>query len=289
MAPIVYLGIAAVAVGLGVLVFLVISAIPSRADVAAVVAPSTEAERLRVERRTFADSLNAVLPRGYTGWIQRKIIHAGKAGQWTVGGFLLIRLAAGAAGVLIALATIAVARAPLQTVLGLVFALLVFVAPDVVLSGRADDRQKAIMLALPDTLDQMTIAVEAGLGFEAAMAKAARGGTGPLSEELVRTLQDMSIGRSRFDAYSALLARTDCDDLKRFIRAVQQADRYGIAIADVLRVQSSEMRLKRRQRAEEKAMKVPIKVVFPLVFAILPVLFIVLLFPAIANIVGAFS
>ncbi len=85
-----------------------------------------------------------------------------------------------------------------------------------------------------------------------------------------------------------MLARTDCDDLKRFIRAVQQADRYGIAIADVLRVQSSEMRIKRRQRAEEKAMKVPIKVVFPLVFAILPVLFIVLLFPAVISIIGAF-
>lgn len=121
------------------------------------------------------------------------------------------------------------------------------------------------------------------------MAKAAQGSSGPLSEELIRTLQDMSIGRSRTDAYSALLARTDCDDLKRFIRAVQQADRYGIAIADVLRVQASEMRVRRRQRAEEKAMKVPIKVVFPLVFAILPVLFIVLLFPAVIGMIDTFS
>ncbi|WP_448002648.1 type II secretion system F family protein [Agromyces bauzanensis] len=285
----VYLGIAAVALGFGVLVYLAISAIPSRADVAAVVAPPTESERVRVERRTFAESLNSVMPRGYTGWIQRKIIHAGKTNQWTVGGFLLIRVALAAASVLILVATLVLARGPLPTALGIISAVLVLVAPEVILSGRADDRQKAILLALPDTLDQMTIAVEAGLGFEAAMAKAARNTTGPLSEELVRTLQDMSIGRSRFDAYSALLTRTDCDDLKRFIRAVQQADRYGIAIADVLRVQSSEMRVKRRQRAEEKAMKVPIKVVFPLVFAILPVLFIVLLFPAVLGIIGAFS
>ena len=99
----------------------------------------------------------------------------------------------------------------------------------------------------------------------------------------------MSIGRSRLDAYSALLARTDTDDLKRFIRAVQQADRYGIAVADVLRVQAGEMRIKRRQRAEESAMKVPIKVVFPLVFAILPVLFIVLLYPAAIGIIGVFG
>jgi tight adherence protein C len=173
-------------------------------------------------------------------------------------------------------------------VLGVAFAVLLFVLPEVSLNSRAEDRQKAILLALPDTLDQMTIAVEAGLGFEAAMTKAAHGSHGPLSEELIRTLQDMSIGRSRSDAYSALIARTDCDDLKRFIRAVQQADRYGIAVADVLRVQASEMRVRRRQRAEEQAMKVPIKVVFPLVFAILPVLFIVLLFPAALGILGAF-
>lgn len=285
----VYLGIAAVALGVGVLIYLAVSAIPSRADVAAVVAPSTESERVRVERRSFAESLNAVMPRGYTGWIQQKIIHAGKTNQWTVGGYLMIRVAVAVIGVVIIVATLALAQAPLPTTLGVVFGLLVLVAPEVILSSRADDRQQAILLALPDTLDQMTIAVEAGLGFEAAMAKAARNTTGPLSEELVRTLQDMSIGRSRFDAYAALLTRTDCDDLKRFIRAVQQADRYGIAIADVLRVQSSEMRVKRRQRAEEKAMKVPIKVVFPLVFAILPVLFIVLLFPAITRIISAFS
>lgn len=283
-----YLAVAAVAIGVGVLVFIVVSAIPSRADVAAVVAPPTEAERLRVERRTFGESLAAVMPRGYTGWIQRKIIHAGKTGQWTVGGFLLVRVVVGITAVLIVVASFAVSSPVLQTFLGVVFAVLVFIAPDVILSSRATDRQEAILRALPDTLDQMTIAVEAGLGFEAAMAKAARNTTGPLSEELVRTIQDMSIGRSRFDAYAALLARTDCDDLKRFIRAVQQADRYGIAIADVLRVQSSEMRLKRRQRAEEQAMKVPIKVVFPLVFAILPVLFIVILFPAIVGIVDIF-
>lgn len=288
MEIVVYLAIAAVAIGAGALVYILVSAIPSRADVAAVVAPPTEAERVRVERRTFAESLTAVMPRGYTGWIQRKIIHAGRTGQWSVGGFLSVHVLLGIMSLLIVLATFALSAGPLPTVLGIVFALLVFFAPDVILSSRATDRKEAILRALPDTLDQMTIAVEAGLGFEAAMAKAARNTTGPLSDELVRTIQDMSIGRSRFDAYAALLVRTDCDDLKRFIRAVQQADRYGIAIADVLRVQSGEMRLKRRQRAEEQAMKVPIKVVFPLVFAILPVLFIVILFPAIVGIVGIF-
>jgi tight adherence protein C len=284
-----YAAIAATVIGVGLLVYLVFAAIPSKADVLAAVAPPTEAERERVERGTFSQTLAAVMPKGYTGWVQRKIIYAGKAGDWTVGGFLVVRFVLTVVALAVIVGVLLFGPGLFPKVLGVAFAILLFFAPEVILSSRADDRQKAILLALPDTLDQMTIAVEAGLGFEAAMAKAAQGSRGPLSEELVRTLQDMSIGRSRSDAYSALLARTDCDDLKRFIRAVQQADRYGIAVADVLRVQAGEMRVRRRQRAEESAMKVPIKVVFPLVFAILPVLFIVLLFPAVLGIIGAFS
>ena len=135
----------------------------------------------------------------------------------------------------------------------------------------------------------MTIAVEAGLGFDAAMAKAGRNGKGPLAEELVRTLQDIQFGQSRRQAYESLAGRTDVVDLRRFVRAVIQADRYGVAIADVLRTQAAEMRMKRRQRAEEKAMQIPVKVIFPLMLCILPVLFIVLLGPAVMDIVAAFS
>jgi Flp pilus assembly protein TadC len=289
MPVIAYIAIAGTVVGVAILIYLGFAAVPSRADVVAAVAPPSQAERERVERATFAETLAAVIPSGYSGWVQKKIIYAGRAGQWTVGGFFLIRLVVTILALAVLGMTLAFARGPFPTILGIAFTVLLGVLPEVILTSRADDRQKAILLALPDTLDQMTIAVEAGLGFEAAMAKAAQGGTGPLSDELIRTLQDISIGRSRFDAYAALLTRTSCDDLKRFVRAVQQADRYGIAIADVLRIQAGEMRVKRRQRAEEKAMKVPIKVVFPLVFAILPVLFIVLLFPAVLGIIGAFS
>ncbi|MDR6905392.1 tight adherence protein C [Agromyces sp. 3263] len=289
MTVIAYAAIAGLALSVGLLTYLVFSLIPAKADVVAAVAPPTQAERERVERATFAQTLAAVVPPGYGGWIQRKIIYAGKAGQWTVGGFLLLRFVVGVIGVTIVVASLALGSSPFLTIIGVLFGVLIFVVPEVMLGSRADDRQHAILLALPDTLDQMTIAVEAGLGFEAAMAKSAQGSSGPLSDELIRTLQDMSIGRSRTDSYSALLARTDCDDLKRFIRAVQQADRYGISVADVLRVQASEMRIRRRQRAEESAMKVPIKVVFPLVFAILPVLFIVLLYPAVIGIIGQFN
>ena len=135
----------------------------------------------------------------------------------------------------------------------------------------------------------MTIAVEAGLGFDGAMAKAARNGHGPLAEELIRVLQDMSIGRTRRESFMELEHRTNSEDLRRFIRAVIQADAYGVAIGDVLRVQAGEMRLKRRQRAEEQAMKVSVKILFPLVFCLLPVLFIVLLTPAVVNSLDSFG
>jgi len=161
--------------------------------------------------------------------------------------------------------------------------------PDLMLHSRGQERSQTIQLELADTLDQMTIAVEAGLGFDSAMARAGKNGRGPLAEELVRTLQDIQLGQSRRQAYEGLAARTAVTDLRRFIRALIQADAYGIAIADVLRTQADEMRLKRRQRAEEKAMQIPVKVIFPLMLCILPVLFIVLLGPAAIDIVHAFS
>lgn len=166
---------------------------------------------------------------------------------------------------------------------------LAYFIPDLLVYSKGSERQTAIALELPDTLDQMTIAVEAGLGFDSAMARAGQNGKGPLAAELVRTLQDMQLGMARREAYLALLARTKAPDLRRFVNAIVQADRYGISISSVLRVQASEMRLKRRQRAEEKAMQIPVKVLFPLMVCILPVLFIVLLGPAAINVIQTLS
>ncbi|MBG6179727.1 type II secretion system F family protein [Arthrobacter sp. CAN_A1] len=163
--------------------------------------------------------------------------------------------------------------------------MIAYFVPDLLVYSKGTERQTAIAQELPDTLDQMTIAVEAGLGFDSAMARAGQNGKGPLAAELVRTLQDMQLGMGRRDAYLALLARTKAPDLRRFVNAIVQADRYGISISGVLRVQASEMRLKRRQRAEEKAMQIPVKVLFPLMVCILPVLFIVLLGPAAINVI----
>ncbi|TJY71522.1 type II secretion system F family protein [Arthrobacter sp. CAU 1506] len=164
-----------------------------------------------------------------------------------------------------------------------------YFGPDLMIYNSGIKRQQAIELELPNTLDQMLIAVEAGLGFEAAMARTAENGKGPLAEEFMRTLQDIQVGRSRGEAYQAMAERSTVQDLKSFVRAVVQADKYGIGLATVLRTQANQMRVKRRQRAEEKAMKIPVKVIFPLILFIFPVLFIVIMGPAAIRLMDAFS
>jgi tight adherence protein C len=156
--------------------------------------------------------------------------------------------------------------------------------PEWVLRSKSGKRQHEIQRALPDALDLLSITVEAGLGFDAAMARVARQAGGPLGEEMHRVLQEMQIGKSRADALRDLGERTNVPELKGFVLAMIQADIFGISIAKVLQVQAREMRIKRRQRAEEQAQKVPVKIVFPLILCIFPSLFIVLLGPAIITI-----
>ena len=163
--------------------------------------------------------------------------------------------------------------------------------PDFLLMRRASERQDNINFELPDLLDQMTVSVEAGLGFEAAMARVSKQNSGPLAQELARTLQDIRFGVPRKDAMQRLLGRTDSPDLRHFISALTHADRLGMPLADVLRVQAGEMRKKRRLRAEEQALKIPVKLIFPLMLCIMPALFVVIIGPAIIRVVnnGGFS
>ncbi len=142
------------------------------------------------------------------------------------------------------------------------------------------DRTEKIRLELPDALDLLTISVEAGLAFDAGLAQVARNSDGPLASELFRVLQEMQIGTGRLDALRGLANRTDVEELRIFVGAMVQADSFGIPIASVLRVQSKEMRVKRSQRAEEKAQQVPVKILFPLIFCIMPALFVIVLGPA---------
>jgi tight adherence protein C len=166
---------------------------------------------------------------------------------------------------------------------------LCYFTPDLLVRNRAQKRREAIRLELPVALDHMLISVQAGLGFEAAMGRAGTNGSGPMAEELIRTLQDIQVGRSRKEAYLAMAERVDVPDVRSFIRAVVQAAAYGVAIASVLKAQAEDMRIKRKQRAEEHAMKMPVKMLFPLIFFILPTLFIVVLGPTVMTIVSLFA
>jgi tight adherence protein C len=155
-----------------------------------------------------------------------------------------------------------------------------FFLPDNFIIKRAQARQLAIEHDLADSLDQVTMSVEAGLGFEGAIERVVGAGSGPLNDELRRVLLEMQLGASRSDALRHLADRTDVPDLKSFVFAIVQSEAYGLPIAQVLRVQASELRDKRRQRAEERALKIPVLLIFPLAFGIFPALFIVLLGPA---------
>lgn len=269
-----YAAIAMTAIGLGAFVFLLF---PGPKPVAEDM--TTGPGGVRVQQPSIGRSIVRAAPAGYAGWIDRQLILGGRPVGWGVGRVLGWKVALGVFGVVFGILFVLGDPHPIRIALALAGTILLFFLPDVRINSRAHDRQQKIARALPDTLDQMTIAVEAGLGFDGAMAKAARGGQGPLAEELIRVLQDMSLGRTRRDSFRELEQRTNVEELRRFVRAVIQADAYGVAIGDVLRVQAGEMRLKRRQRAEEQAQKIAVKILFPLIFCLLPVLFIVILTP----------
>ncbi len=250
--------------------------------------------RIAVEGNAAAESHGQaglgvrLTPKGYAGWLDKLLAKAGRPASLPLERLLIAKPAFALVAALISILIVVKSPTNAGILLATFLTVLAYFVPDILIHGRGAKRQKAIEEELPNTLDQMLISVEAGLGFEAAMARAGQNGKGPLSEELVRTMQDMQVGRSRKDAYLAMGQRSDVPDLRSFVRSVVQADTYGIALANVLRTQAKQMRIKRRQRAEEKAMKLPVKVLFPLMFCILPVLFIVLIGPAVISVMQNF-
>ena len=165
-------------------------------------------------------------------------------------------------------------------VLTLVLGIVGFLAPSFWLSRRVKKRQKAILLAIPDALDLLTISVKAGLGFDQALAKVVEKTHGPLADEYRRALAEIRVGKTRREALRDVVSRTEVPALTNFIGAIIQAEQLGVSISKVLQVQSDQLRIERRQRAEEMAAKAPIKMLFPLVGCIFPSLFIVILGPA---------
>jgi tight adherence protein C len=163
-----------------------------------------------------------------------------------------------------------------------------FVVPNILLYNVGQKRELLMQRALPDALDLLTVSVEAGLGFDAAVMKVAKNTHGPLAEEFARLLQEMQLGVGRGEALRGLAERSTLKDFKSFSLAIVQADQLGVPIGRVLRVQSTEMRLKRRQRAEEQAQKVPVKIMIPLVLFIMPCLLIVVGGPAAVQMMDVF-
>lgn len=228
----------------------------------------------------LAERARRLTPNGVLENLERRILLAGVPGSWPLERLLVAKLVAGAAAAGVGVLWFLGAPGVLRLLVATGGAAFGYFLPDILLYNAAQKRQLAMRRELADTLDQMTISVEAGLAFDAAMARAARSGEGPLHRELGRTMQDVQAGMTRSEALKALVARTEVDDLRHFVLAVVQAEAYGVPIARVLRVQASEMRIKRRQRAEETAMKLPVKILFPMILFIFPVIFIVLLGPA---------
>lgn len=230
-------------------------------------------------------------PADYAERLRKKLDSAGNPPGMTPDRLMALKAAGFGGALLISLlATLVLGISLLPTLAVTVAAALAgYYGPNLWLYQKAHDRSEQIQRDLPDALDLLTISVEAGLGFDAALAQVARNTEGPLAEELARLLQEMQLGSGRSDALRGLGERSNLPELKNFTTSMVQADAFGIPVGRVLRVQANEMRGKRRQRAEEKAQKVPVKILFPLIFCILPVLFIAVMGPGVLVMMSAFS
>jgi tight adherence protein C len=229
-------------------------------------------------------------PIGMRKRIARKLILAGSPAAWSADKVAAVKMVGTGIGAVLGwlVATALSLGALPYTGAIVLFGGIGALIPGAFLDVKARTRQELIRRALPDTMDLLTISVEAGLGFDAALSQVVKSTEGPLAQEIARMLQEMQVGVSRVDALRSLASRTNVDELGGFTLAMIQAEQFGVSISKVLRSQASVLRTKRRQRAEEKAMKVPVKLLFPLIFCILPSMFIVLIGPAAIRISQSF-
>lgn len=233
--------------------------------------------------------MRRLVPRTMLSGIEHRLVLAGE--PMTLNAFLTFQGIS--AGVFLFLPIVLVIAMGIQMGLVALLFLAIFAGvglflPQLWLRQRIGQRQSVIIKGLPDAFDLITTCVEAGLGLDAALQRVAEKVEGPFAEELSRTLRDISLGRMRRDALKELGDRTGVPDLLTFVNAVIQAERMGSSVGVVLRVQSEQLRVRRRQRAEEQAYKAPVKMIFPLVLCIFPTLFIVILGPAVITIMRDF-
>jgi len=299
------LGAVAIFVAISLAVFTLVSGSVGRAGVAraletidTVYAPGSASaadenlrQRLSPAVRQVSMLGRTLTPKGATAWLQRWLDYAGNPPAWPPTrvmemqgqGLLVVAFLAGALGFALGFSASTIL---VMVVVGAVFG---FWLPFGIVYDLGVRRQQQLRKELPDALDLLTLSVEAGLGFDAATAQVAKSMPGALAREFARMLHEMQMGQRRADALRALASRTTVIELRTVATSLVQAGELGIPIAHVLREQASQMRIRRRQRAEEEARKLPVKVIFPLILCLFPALFIVVIGPGVINIMQAFA
>lgn len=229
-----------------------------------------------------------MMPGGYMEGVRKRLVIAGKPSPEELDRFRAIRVLSAAAVPATAVMAFLLPATPRDKLLIFFFLGAAFLlGPDAVLNRQMEERRQAMRNRLPDIIDMLTISVEAGLGFDQALERTVASIPGPLTAEFARMLGEMRAGAGRADAMRALDARTDVPELRSFILALIQAETFGVSIGRILRGQSEEMRIKRRQLAQEQAQKAPVKLLFPMVLCIFPGIFVVLLGPSALNFMGS--
>lgn len=231
----------------------------------------------------WVEWLGRLTPQKMRDEIQQKLKMAGNPFGLDAAGWIFIRMLLCTIMPTCLFSLMAFRNSPKLTslIMSVILGVFSFLIPDIILKQKIKQQQKLVLKVLPDVLDILTVSVEAGLSFDGALAKVAEKIPGPLSRGFTKVLNEVKIGRPRKDALKDMAEHWDISELIGFVTAVIQADQLGISMANVLRIQSQQIRQKRKQQVEEAAMKAPVKMLLPLVLFIFPTIFIILLGPAI--------
>jgi tight adherence protein C len=295
-------------IGIGAAIGLVIFAFGAQADERSIVRSSLrqlegyEVENVRdqellnpLRERAVGPALQSLTdlgrrftPVGYVDKVRMKFVYAGEPNADAVDRYLATQVLGIAVAVVVSIFALVTMTGLFRLSVVVLVLLLGVLGPSATLNRKVADRKHQLRIKLPDILDLLTISVEAGLGFEQALDRTVSAVPGPLSEEFARMLGEVRAGSTRADAMRALEVRCNVPEVRSFVLAILQADTFGVSIGRVLRAQADEMRVKRRQMAQEQAQKAPVKMLIPMVFCIFPALFVIVLGPAIINIYRTF-
>lgn len=235
--------------------------------------------------RAQGELIRRLMPPARRRRLEQVIAKAGQPKGYTLERMVTLKIIGAIAGGLLGLSFFGQQPSALGALVLIIGPVSGFVVPEMLVSNRADARREEVRASLPDAIDQLAVTVRAGLSVDAALVRVSTTLRGPLAEELSRVVQDIQLGIARTDALKAMAERMDIPELSVFVRALVQADSLGIPVAETLTNQAEEMRLKRRQRAEEQAMKLPVKILAPMTVCILPSLMIIVMGPSLLQVV----